>query len=105
MQMKKKLAFEIVKLLWGEESAKKGEEAFAKTFQKGEASFDTEIELKENLISTIAPYTAMKSSSDAKRLVAGSAIEVNGETVTDINFEVKKGDKIKIGKKVFGTIK
>lgn len=105
MRMKKKLAFEIVKLLWGEESAKSGESEFSRTFQKGEASFDTEIELKENLITTIAPHTALKSLGEAKRLVSQGAIEVNGETITDFDHSIKIGDKIKIGKKIFGTIK
>lgn len=105
MQMKKKLAFEIVKLLWGEESAKSGQNNFSDNFQKDNANFDTEIELKENLIATIAPHTALKSLGEAKRLVAQNAIEINGETVTDINFSIKNGDKIKIGKKIFGTIK
>lgn len=104
MTMKKNLAFEIVKLLWGEDSAKSGQGAFEKTFQKGEANFDTQIKLENDLLSTIAPYTALKSLSDAKRLVQQNAIEVNGQTITDQNFEIKVGDKIKIGKKVFGTI-
>lgn len=103
-EAKKILAKQIVSELHSEKDAQNSQEEFAKTFQKGEASFDTEIELKENLISTIAPHTSLKSLGEAKRLVASNAIEVNGETVTDINFGIKKGDKIKIGKKIFGTI-
>jgi len=104
MTEKKHLAFEIVKLLWGEESAKKAEEAFENTFQKREASFDTKIKLEENLLSTIAPFTSLKSLSDAKRLVSQGAIEVNGQTIKDANSIIKKGDTIKIGKKIFGTL-
>lgn len=101
---KKKLAFEIVKQVYGENQASEAQEDFEKTFQKRDASFDTEIELKENLIATIAPHTALKSLGEAKRLVSQKAIEVNGKIIADINHEIKKGDKIKIGKKIFGTI-
>lgn len=105
MAEKKHLAFEIVKLLWGEGAANDAQKAFENNFQKGEASFDLEIKLEKDLLSTVAPFTALKSLSDAKRLVSQGAIEVNGETVKDPSFEIKTGDKIKIGKKTFGTIK
>lgn len=104
-EAKKILAKQIVTELHGEKEATMAQESFAKTFQKGEADFSAEIELKENLVATIAPHTALKSLGEAKRLIAQNAIEVNGQTVTDLNFEIKKGDTIKIGKKIFGTIK
>ncbi len=105
MKSKKELAYEIVKLLWGEESANNSQKAFEQTFQKGEASFDTEIPLKENFLSTIVPFTSLKSVSEAKRMVSQNAIEVNGKVLTDAKTQLKSGDKIKIGKKIFGTIK
>lgn len=104
MQEKKHLAYEIVKMLWGEDAANAGQKAFENNFQKGEASFDTEIKLENDLLLTLVPFTTLKSLSDAKRLVAQGAIEINGETVKESNFKIKAGDKVKIGKKVFGTI-
>jgi tyrosyl-tRNA synthetase len=105
MSEKKRLAYEIVKLLWGEESAKSGQTAFENSFQKGEASYNTEIPLKENLLQTIAPFTSLASISEAKRLVSQNAVEVNGVIVSDAKMKLATGDQIKIGKKTFGTIK
>lgn len=105
MKLKKKLAFEIVKLLWGDTYANKSQKIFENTFQKGEATFDTVIPLKENFLATIAPFTSLKSISEAKRMVLQMSIEVNGHVVDNPKFELKSGDKIKIGKKTFGTVK
>jgi len=104
MLWKKKLAFEIIKLLWGENNAKKASQKFDKTFSKREPEYNEAIKLKLGLAETIAPHTGLKSTSDAKRLIQQGAIKINGDVVTDLNYKVKKGDKIKIGKKIFGTL-
>lgn len=104
IKFKKQLAFDLTKWLNSQKDADGAQKAFENNFQKGEASFDTEIKFQDNLLPTIAPFTALKSISDAKRLVSQGAIEVNGETVKDSSFEIKRGDKIKIGKRVFGKI-
>lgn len=104
MLWKKKLAYEIVRLLWGEEKAKKSANKFDKTFSKREPEYNENIKLKSSLAETIAPHTGLKSTSDAKRLVQQGAIKINGDNVSDLNYKLKVGDKIKIGKKIFGTI-
>ncbi len=101
MQEKKNLAFEIVKLLWGEKMAKKGALTFEKNFQKRESEYLNEIKIKKSLADTIAPYTNLKSLGDAKRLIQQGGVHINGDSVSDINYKIKKGDKIKIGKKIF----
>jgi tyrosyl-tRNA synthetase len=104
MLMKKKLAFEVVKLLWGEKNAKLSALKFDKTFSKREPEFKQEIKINKSLVETIAPFTGLKSSSDAKRLIQQGGVHINGDTVTDLNYKIKKGDNIKIGKKVFGKL-
>ena len=104
MLWKKKLAYEVVKLLWGEKIALKSANKFDKTFSKKEPEFSLEIKLFKSLSETIAPYTSLKSLSDAKRLIQQGAIKINGDVVTDLNYKIKKGDKVKIGKKIFGTL-
>ena len=104
MLWKKKLAYEVVKLLWGEKIALKSANKFDKTFSKKEPEFSLEIKLFKSLSETIAPYTSLKSLSDAKRLIQQGAIKINGDVVTDLNYKIKKGDKIKIGKKIFGKL-
>lgn len=104
MDEKKRLAFEIVKLVWGEESAKNAKESFEKTFQENTPDYKT-IDAANNFAATIAPYTNLKSSSDAKRYISQGSVDVNGSTVTDPTYELKIGDKIKVGEKVFLQIK
>lgn len=44
------------------------------------------------------------SISEAKRLIKQGAVVVNGKIVTDWKYQPKVGDKVQIGKKIFGTI-
>ena len=44
------------------------------------------------------------SISAAKRLIRQGGIDVNGVTIRDLNYKLKVGDKIRIGKKIFGVI-
>lgn len=104
MLEKKNLAFEIVKLLWGEKLAKKAALTFENNFQKREAEYTEEIKLQKSLAETIAPFTNLKSTGDAKRLIQQGGITINGDVVTDLNYKTKKGDRIKIGKKIFGIL-
>ena len=101
MGEKKHLAREIVKLVWGESEAINAEENFTKTFQERKPDFDIKVHGGENLADTIAPYTAMKSVSDAKRYINQNSVDVNGVTTKDTTYKVKMGDKIKVGEKVF----
>lgn len=41
------------------------------------------------------------SISEAKRLVKQGAVEVNGKVVHNHKYIVKKGDEIKVGKRIF----
>ena len=104
MLEKKNLAYEIVKLLWGEKLAKKAALTFENNFQKREVEYIQEIKLQKSLAETIAPFTNLKSAGDAKRLIQQGGLTINGDVVTDLNYKIKKGDKIKIGKKIFGIL-
>jgi len=104
MLEKKNLAYEIVKLLWGEKVAKKSALTFENNFQKREVEYTLKIKLQKTLAETIAPFTNLKSVGDAKRLIQQGGLTINGDTVTDFSFRAKKGDTIKIGKKVFGKL-
>ncbi len=104
MLEKKSLAYEIVKLLWGDKLAKKAALTFENNFHKREAEYTLEIKLQKSLAETVAPFTNLKSSGDAKRLIQQGGITINGDVVSDLNYKTKKGDKIKIGKKIFGIL-
>lgn len=104
MLEKKNLAYEIVKLLWGEKLARKAALTFENNFQKREVEYSEEIKIKNSLADTVAPFTNLKSAGDAKRLIQQGGLTINGDVVSDLNYKIKKGDKIKIGKKIFGIL-
>ncbi|KKT54305.1 MAG: Tyrosine-tRNA ligase [Candidatus Woesebacteria bacterium GW2011_GWA1_44_23] len=101
MGEKKRLAFEIVKFLWGESLASSAQKAFIKTFQEKEPTFDIKVLSGKSLSETISPYTALGSISDAKRLIKQKAVDVNGVVISDPKYQTKIGDKIKVGERTF----
>jgi tyrosyl-tRNA synthetase len=103
--LKKRLAFEIVEMLWGQDRARESQEFFEKTFQERRPDFETLAEAKESLAATIAPFTSLGSVSEAKRLIAAGAVEVGGSVVSDSSYQPKSGDEIKVGKKTFLKVK
>lgn len=103
LQEKLRLAFETVELLWGEEKAKLAQDYFEKTFQKRDPQYKMEVEGRKNLLNTVAEVIGSKSQ--AKRLLGQGAVDVDGETVTDPQFKVGGGEKIKIGKRQFIRVK
>jgi tyrosyl-tRNA synthetase len=104
VEIKKQLAFQLVLELHNKRSAIVAKNNFLKSFAKKDPEYITEIKLQKTLPETIAPYTNLKSTSDAKRLIQQGGLSINGDVVTDVNFKPKKGAKIKIGKKVFGRL-
>jgi tyrosyl-tRNA synthetase len=105
MREKKRLAFEIVKLLWGEKLALVAQENFKKTFQDRKPEYNVEVPIADTLAGTISPYTSLASISDAKRLIKQNAVEVNEQIIIDPTFRVKSGDNIKVGNKTFLKVK
>jgi len=101
MGEKKHLAFEIVRFLWGENLASSAQSAFERTFQEKSPTFDIKVRAEESLAKTIVPFTPRQSMSSAKELIKQNAVDVNGEVITDPNFVVKIGDKIKVGERTF----
>jgi len=101
MAEKKHLAFEIIKLLWGEEKAKAAEKNFELTFQERTPEFNIKVSRQDSLAKTIVPFTTRQSMSSAKELIRQKAVDVNGKNITDPNFQLKIGDKIKVGDRTF----
>jgi tyrosyl-tRNA synthetase len=101
MLEKKRLAYEIVKLLWGEKSAKDSEKSFETTFQEKAPTFDIKVKAEETLAKTIIPFSPRNSMASVKELIRQGAVDVNGEKVTDGNVSLKVGDEIKVGERTF----
>ena len=96
MQQKKRLAFEVVKILWGSEKAEKARDHFETTFQKKSPKYEREIAFSKTLSEAVIQI--VDSKSEAKRLIYQGAVDVNGITIKDINHKLNVKDKIKIGK-------
>lgn len=103
INLKRELAFQIVKELHGEKSAKQAQENFQKTFQKGEPEYKTQVSNEGSLVDTIAKI--LGSKSEAKRMIKQNAVDINGIVVQDMNQELNSGDKINLGKRRFYKVK
>lgn len=101
MMEKKRLAYEIVKLLWGEKNAKIAEQDFETTFQEKAPSFNIKVKSEGTLAKTIIPFSSRNSMASVKELVRQGAVDVNGEKVTDGNLKLSLGDEIKVGERTF----
>ncbi|MCD6412093.1 tyrosine--tRNA ligase [bacterium] len=111
--LKAKLAFEIVKELWGEKKAQKAQDWFESVFKKKEMPKEVEeIEVfseKINLPEILTEKKILPSRSEVKRLILQGAIKIleeKGNKRVEIpvkTFEIsfKKSIFLKIGKKKF----
>lgn len=100
------LAFENVKMYWGEKEAKKTKEVFINTFSKKDISDESFIEIKikdnEEVCDTLLRADILPSRSQFSRLVDSGAVSyIEGEKITNIKELAVSGKKIKIGKKIF----
>jgi len=105
-EVKKKLARLIVAQYHSEEEALKAEEEFERVFSKRELPSEVEtFEIsagKVYLPKLLRELGIVKSSSEAKRLIAQRAIDINKETLTSEEVLFEKGEYIlRIGKKRF----
>ena len=114
-EAKEILAFELTKLVHGEEEAQKAQNAAKALFVGGgddanipttEITEDQLTEGKIGLLSLMVVCKLATSNGDARKNVAGGGVSVNDEKVTDVKFEVtremlREGVKLRKGKKVF----
>jgi tyrosyl-tRNA synthetase len=110
--LKMKLAFEIAKLVCGEEKAVAAQEYFVKTVQKKEAPDEInnyELRIKNwKLIDLLYEVKLSGSKGEARRLIEQGGIKVDGEVVKDVNKEIEiKQDGILLqrGKRQFLKVK
>ena len=116
-QAKELLAFEVTKLVHGEEKAKQAERT-AKAIFTGNMDIETMpcVELKDayfneadeiELTAILTKSGVTKSKSEARRLIEQNSIVVDGEKITDVNRKIFKDDLKKAslvlqkGKKTF----
>lgn len=116
MEVKKRLAREIVTIYHSQKDAESAQAEFERVFSQREIPTDIpEIEITaDNLkdgaiwivrLVTLANFAA--SNSESRRLVEQGAVSLDGQEIRDVNAEVKivNGQVLKVGKLKFGKIK
>ena len=102
-ETKKKLAFEITKIIWDENLATEALNHFEKVIQNKELPENMpETSVKEIL--NVISHMNNSSKSDARRLIRQSAVLVNGQKIYDENAILVPGDIIRAGKRSFAKI-
>ncbi|MDD4358235.1 MAG: tyrosine--tRNA ligase [Candidatus Pacebacteria bacterium] len=107
LNIKKKIAFNIVEQYHSKEDAEKAQNDFENKFQKRkledidyiDIDFDS-LNKEKNLLDLIYELLG-KSKNDIRRLFEGGAVSIDGEKVFDINLKIgkiKQGSVLKIGK-------
>lgn len=115
-ELKETLAFELTKMVHGEEEANKAKSA-ARALFSGEGDDlnmpTTELEEVgpdgEGILNLLVSASLVTSKGEGRRLVEQGGLSVNGEKVLDPNLiisreQLKEGIKVKKGKKVFHKI-
>ena len=117
-QAKEILAYELTKLVHGEEEAAKAQESARALFSSGNAADMPTSELEDgdfkdgsvDLISMLAKAELVATRSEGRRAIEQGGVTLDGEKITDIHFTLKKEDipedglVLKRGKKKFKKI-
>lgn len=124
MNLKKRLAHEIVRQFHGKQAADDAEERFQEQFQtrelhkiearasiviKGGMKVSAEVIHRRNMPRWLVDNKFGNSMSEAKRLLAQGAVQIirpdgTRQVVRDENVEIRPGDTIKVGKLRFAKI-
>ncbi len=101
MELKKRLAREIVGQLYDENEAAKAEEHFARVVQRKEAPEKVKRGTKSGskLRDYLIESGLARSGMEARRLIEQGAVIVNDQRITDPNWIVAKYSIIRVGKK------
>ena len=115
MNLKKRLAYEIVRQFHGERAADEAQEHFTQVFQKRDtpdeapeyafaASYIGNGLFQLDIAPTLVREGLVKGIGELKRLLAQDAIEVDGSKISSTTVNARQGSLIKIGKRRFVRI-
>jgi len=106
IDVKKQIAHDIIMAFWSKDEAQKAQEQFEAVFQKKDLSKAQEFALPKGtanplwIVDFLKLLGAIKSSSEAKRLIEGGSVEIDGQSITDFKAEInwKISMTVKVGK-------
>jgi tyrosyl-tRNA synthetase len=120
MELKKRLARDIVTQFHGSDEARKAEERFAREVQKKglpdempermvKMAVKGVVDQSKRTVMVSVPALLMETSlvasaGEAKRLIAQGAVEIDGERVTENDWKAASGAVLKVGKRRFCRI-
>lgn len=106
MDLKKRLAREIVGQLYDAKVAAEAEKHFAQIFQKREVpeeipEYRLPLSESTDIRELLVTAHLVKSRSEANRLIAQGAVSIDGKKISDNIAPLKSGSIIKVGKRRF----
>jgi tyrosine--tRNA ligase len=111
-EAKKVLAYEVTKIIHGEEEATKAKEATEALFESGNNLDNApKIELvaedfSKELLDVLVDRKILKTKSEGRRLIEQNGMSLNDEKITDVKFTLNENTLglLKLGKKKFYNI-
>ncbi len=111
MILKKRLAWELVNLYHGETEAEKAQDGFEKLFSKKEIpdempEYETQ-EASQKIVQLLVQSGLCTTNGEAKRLIQGGGVSIDGEKVLSFDTEVMVSDGavLRAGKRKFIRIR
>lgn len=107
MEAKLRMAREVVAQFHGPQAARAAQEEFERVFRRRQAPAqvpEARLPLAEgpvNLVEVLVGAGMVRSRSEARRLLAQGAIEVDGQTVREPQAPVRHGTLVRVGKHRF----
>jgi len=107
LEAKKKIAFDVIRQIFGETSAKEAQQEFEKRHQKRTGPEKARVISVDNLetLDEIVADVKNISRSEAKRLITSGSVDIEGETVTNPKQKLNFPANLKIGKATFVEVK
>jgi tyrosyl-tRNA synthetase len=106
MELKKDMAYEVILRFWSEKEAIEAREQFEALFQNKDYSKAEEVVVPTGtanplwIVELLKLFGAIKTSSEAKRLIESAAVTIDDRVIVDFKQEIqwKSGMVIKVGK-------
>ena len=105
MEFKKQLAFIVVESYHGKEVASEAADHFYKTVQQGQTPDEVEERVVDgaewDILDLLMTLGATDSRSDARRLVQGGAVEIDGQRLESNHISLAESTLLKVGKRQY----